>query len=494
MRSGATALFWKESRESWVHLAIAVVLTASWEGLLAMQQQTQPRPGVPGVAWAAVFWPFLALCAASPALAGEARARTLEFLAGLPVSREWLWRVKATATVLLWALMLALSLLTWMLLRPLLFGSGAPIGRNDRGVPDLLLLSLSSRDALAFGLGFGAALLGTAFLFSALLESVAIAGTLALAVGTVAALGLHRAVPDLVAGKPANWVLLGLLALVTALVASRAAFLAGDLRPGPRKVAAAGRSLLPPAALVAVCALLFLFATRVRATATLAGQAAVPATEAIGLGAVTAGPMLPLSSGRVQYRYTLAGVSFSSTFTWVDHGRRYREDVQLATGERWWCFFDGTAFYSHAPRYGRRVLRWSRGGVPAFTGFPLFSPPSDAGDAIGRGTVLGRTCVVRAHGPGEARDVAYARKVWLWYDLALRIEYPIELPAASGPDQVVATRIESAPALSPVLFQVPPGYRIEELSRPVALAPPAQRTRQNAQRARCIAGDAGPHG
>jgi hypothetical protein len=473
MRSRTMALFWKESREGWVHLAIAVVLTASWEGLLAMQQQTQPRPGVPGVAWAAVFWPFLALCAASPTLAGEARARTLEFLAGLPVSREWLWRVKATATVLRWALMLALSLLTWMLLRPLLFGSWAPIERNDRGVPDLLLLSLSSRDALAFGLGFGAALLGTAFLFSALLESAAIAGTLALATGTTAALGLYRTAPDLMAGKPANWLLLGLLALVTALAASRAAFLAGDLRPGSRKVAAAGRSLLLPAALVTGCGLLFLFATRVRATATVPGQAAVPATATTVLGAVTAGPMLPLSSGRVQYRHTLAGVSFGSTFMWVDHGRRYREDVQLATGERWWCFFDGSAFYTHAPRYGRRVLRWTLSGVPAFTGFPLFSPPSDAGDVAGHGVVLGRTCEIRAHGPGEARDVAYARKVWLWHDLALRIEYPIELPAASGLDQVVATRIEPTPTLSPALFQVPPGYRIEAFSRPVALGPPA---------------------
>jgi hypothetical protein len=472
MRSRATALCWKEWRESWVHLAIAVVLTASWEGLLAMQQQTQPRPGVPDVAWASAFWPFLALCAASPALAGEARARTFEFLAGLPVSREWLWRVKAAATLLLWALMLALSLLTWMLLRPLLFGSGAPIGRNDRGVPDLLLLSLSARDALAFGLGFGAALLGTAFLFSALLESAAIAGTLALAVGTVSALALHRAMPELVAGRPANWVLLGLLALITAFVASRAAFLAGDLRPGSRKVAAAGRSLLSPAVLVAVCGLLFPFATRVRATATVAGQAAVPATEASGLGAVTAGPTLPLSSGRVQYRHTLAGVSFSSTFTWVDHGRRYREDVQLVTGERWWCFFDGTAFYSHAPRYGRRVLCWSRSGVPAFTGFPLFSLPSDAGDLAGHGVVLGRTCEIRAHGPGEARDVAYARKVWLWHALALRIEYPIELPASSGPDQVVATRIEPGPALSPALFEVPSGYRVEAFDRPAALTPP----------------------
>lgn len=474
MRSGTTALFWKESRESWVHLAIAVVLTASWEGLLAMQQQTQPRPGVPGAGWATVLWPFLALCAASPALAGEARARTLEFLAGLPVSREWLWWVKASATVLLWALMLALSLLTWMLLRPLLFGNWAPIGRNDRGAADLLLLSLSSRDALAFGLGFGAALLGTAFLFSSLLESTAIAGTLALATATSAALGLYRAAPDLVAGKPANWVLLGLLTLVTAFAASRAAFLAGDLRPGPRKVAAAGRSLLPPAALVVVCALLFLFATRARATSTLAGPAAPPAAAATGLGAVPAGPMLPLSSGRVQYRHRLAGASFRSTFAWVDHGRKYREDVQLATGERWWCYFDGAAFYSHAPRYGRRVLRRTRAGVPAFTGFPLFSPPSDAGAVAGRGTVLGRMCEIRAHGPGEARDVAYARKVWLWHDLALRIEYPIELPAASGPDQVVATRIEPAPALSPALFQVPPGYRIEEFSRPGAVAPPSR--------------------
>lgn len=247
------AMLWKEWRESGVAAAISVILTVTLAGL-AKTLETNGMTANP-LELAPLLWPFFALCAASPAFAGEARDGTLAFLASLPVSRAAIWNVKAAAVLLRWLMMVALSLFVWALLCPLLLGQSPHFtpymaerviwsGTGPAGVETREYIRYHLLPLLAFGLGLGAATLGAALLFSALIESAAIAAVAGFALVSAAAAWLREFALDPLLGLGFDPWLLGVGFLPVGLWSSQAAFTAGDLRPGRAKLAAAGRALL----------------------------------------------------------------------------------------------------------------------------------------------------------------------------------------------------------------------------------------------------------
>jgi hypothetical protein len=226
------ALFWKEWRESVVALLSTVVITAGL-AVLVGQNDTMADDARNALVCLPLLWPLLALIAAAPAFAGEMRDGTLPFLAQLPVSRRGIWAVKAAAAIARWALCATLSILLWLVLCVLYLRVSptvSPFDSSGQWLPPFI-----------FGLCLSAAVLGAALLLSPLINSSAITGVAAIAfVVTVLALYDRRPAGVEIPFEPLP---LALAFLVAALRGSRAAFLAGELRPGPRKVAAAMRAI-----------------------------------------------------------------------------------------------------------------------------------------------------------------------------------------------------------------------------------------------------------
>ena len=233
MKGWAAALFWKEWRESLVAVLSAAALTFGITALAAQSATASPDLGN-ALIYSPLLWPVFALVAAAPTFAGEMRDGTLPFLTQLPISRAQIWGVKAAAAAGRWALCVAVSLLTWLLLcvvylrvTPML----SPFDTNGQWLPPLV-----------YGLSLAAAGLGVGLLLSPLINSSAIVGVAAFSL-VAAALALYDRRP---AGVeiPFDPLPLALTFLAAALLASRAAFLAGELQPGLLKVLAAARVLV----------------------------------------------------------------------------------------------------------------------------------------------------------------------------------------------------------------------------------------------------------
>lgn len=234
MRHWAAALFWKEWRESLVAVLSAAALMFAVTMLAAQNLTASPDLGNAMIYSPPLLWPVYALVAVAPTFAGEMRDGTLPFLAQLPVSRAQIWTVKVAAAVGRWALCVGVSLLTWALLcvfylhvTPAL----SPFDQHGQWLPPFI-----------YGLSLAAAALGAGLLLSPLINSSAIVGVAAFTL-VAAALALYTSRPEDVE-IPFKPLPLALTFLVAALLASRAAFLAGELQPGLRKVLAAARVLV----------------------------------------------------------------------------------------------------------------------------------------------------------------------------------------------------------------------------------------------------------
>lgn len=186
------------------------------------------------------------------------------------------------------------------------------------------------------------------------------------------------------------------------------------------------------------------------------------------------------ATGRVQYRMTSQMMSGIMTMAWANHGKKFRQDMKMSVdrgGQKvsmnTWAVADGSHLYMHQPTMGQQVMRMRmpKSGASAFSLPGIPNPGAKgAGKVVGKGTVLGRSCEIRSFGPGGQKGQS---KVWLWNGMPLKVE-------ASGPQgggmTMVATKVETAPKLSPALFKVPSGYQVRDMQTPKGApgAPPSR--------------------
>lgn len=215
--------------------------------------------------------------------------------------------------------------------------------------------------------------------------------------------------------------------------------------------------------------------SRPRVWALLAGAVLLAAAATTA----TAAPAtkLALASGRIHYQ--LSGTTKGTmVLSWIQSGVKFRQEMkmtatvpQAGSGTRpisvsTWTLSDGKNVYTLNPMVEKQVLRMKvlrtgpqANNVAAGLG-GMFGQAFDPAKAkrVGKGKVLGRTC--------EISDLDTAR-VWVWQGLPLRIETK---PGAPGPVmKMLATKVETAPKLSPALFKVPAGYQVRDFDPNAAM-------------------------
>jgi hypothetical protein len=202
--------------------------------------------------------------------------------------------------------------------------------------------------------------------------------------------------------------------------------------------------------------------------ASLLGPVAVP-----GAAAPAADKKTP-ATGRVHYRMNSPIVSGTMVMTWINHGKKFRQDMKLSVGQQGkqttinsWTLTDGGYLYTYQPQMGQQVMRMKMPKSMAGGTFGLPSPgTAGSGKVVGKGTVLGRPCQVHLVGAGGKSGQA---KVWIWKGMPLKME-------ANGPQgqgmSLIATRVETAPKIAMGDFKVPAGYQVRDVQAPTG-APPA---------------------
>jgi hypothetical protein len=161
-----------------------------------------------------------------------------------------------------------------------------------------------------------------------------------------------------------------------------------------------------------------------------------------------------------------------------------------ATNITGWTIYDGTYVYTHMPMMGmggansgKRAMRLKlspeqsrrmmMGALNSLGGQP------GGGKQVGKGTVLGKPCVIRESTMNNPNMKARTR-MWMWQGLPLRVESTVQVsgmrPGAApraGASQVrtikttaVATKIDTSAKPSSALFKVPAGYQVQDMKMP----------------------------
>ena len=194
---------------------------------------------------------------------------------------------------------------------------------------------------------------------------------------------------------------------------------------------------------------------------------------------------MPSATGRVTYSFQVAPMSGTSTITWIEGGKKFRQDMKLSgnapgapagaapTQVEMWMIGDGTYIYSHQPMMGKQVYRMKMPKASPGAAGPAGLPVGGAqeGKLIGKGTILGKPCEIRQ---------LQGAKVWSWKGLALKMENT----GGAGPAMTMtATKLEMPYKASPTLFKVPAGYTVTEQmpgigAAPGGAAPPIRKGKQ----------------
>jgi hypothetical protein len=181
------------------------------------------------------------------------------------------------------------------------------------------------------------------------------------------------------------------------------------------------------------------------------------------------------ATGRVHYRMNSPMMNGTMTMTWINHGKKFRQDMKLSVGQQGkqmsinsWTVADGGYIYTYQPSMGQQVMRMKMPKEMAAAGALGLPSPGAAGGGkvVGKGKILGYPCEIRTVGPGGKQGQA---KLWIWNGMPLKME-------AAGPQgqgmTMVATRVETAPKVSLGDFKVPAGYQVRDVQPPTG-APPA---------------------
>lgn len=172
------------------------------------------------------------------------------------------------------------------------------------------------------------------------------------------------------------------------------------------------------------------------------------------------GQRLPFSSGRITYAVKGRSASGMSTFSWIEDGRRFRQEVTLTITidkERLtssaWSVGDATHIFAHQDWMDKEVFRYRlpqdlQAGSPI--GLPVFGTARDPGKVVGTATVLGKPCEIH-----ERKKL----RLWIWQGL------PLKADGTEGPGPSLtlsATKLEPSERLPNDLFTVPEGYTVSD--------------------------------
>lgn len=190
------------------------------------------------------------------------------------------------------------------------------------------------------------------------------------------------------------------------------------------------------------------------------------ATAVLTLGLFASGPAhaaaaFPFAAGRVTYEMKIAAMRGINTLSWIDRGRKVRQDCQVTHGRqgqamnmRMWSFTDGKSLYTHNPAIGPAVLRMKlpkEALAASPSGLLFLTPGQKAGKVVGQGTVLGKPCEIR-----EMQGL----RMWLWKGVPLKME----AIGPSGPTSIIATKLEVPVHVAGTQFKVPSGYQVRDFS------------------------------
>lgn len=152
----------------------------------------------------------------------------------------------------------------------------------------------------------------------------------------------------------------------------------------------------------------------------------------------------------------------TSTLSWIEDGRRFRQDLDAAVGgpERnmriqSWAISDGKHLYMSQPGGQSKVLNRMKlpkdaTSVGSPGGMPMIASGAKQGKLVGKSTVLGRPCEIRQIGQ---------MKLHTWKGLALKMQ----AGPAQGPGMSMeATRLQAPAYLAQSLFKIPTGYTIQD--------------------------------
>ena len=210
-------------------------------------------------------------------------------------------------------------------------------------------------------------------------------------------------------------------------------------------------------------------------------------------GMAAPAPRFPTATGRVVYRMSSTGpaaMAGTISMLWAQSGQKFRQDSRLkvrASGQSMnvntWTIFDGKALYTAMPKLP---------GAPASAANQVFRmklPPNylsqmagggmmgaaggaGAGKVVGRGTILGKPCVVRVSSYSNAQGKGRL-KAWSWQNLPLRTEMDMQFKAPRGgartpPLRIVmlATKLDASAQATPSSFRLPRGAKIQDIQLP----------------------------
>ena len=198
------------------------------------------------------------------------------------------------------------------------------------------------------------------------------------------------------------------------------------------------------------------------AAASIPGQAAPPKGG------------FPHATGRIAYKLSNKMMSGTSTLTWVDHGKKLRQEMTAkanANGKTInlnnWVISDGKNLYMYNPMLGKKVNRikmtpeMQKGAGP---GMPMIAAPKNLGKALGKATVAGKPCNI------HAMPQMPNAKIYVWQNLPLKMEFS----GAQGGMNMEATKVETGIKPAATLFKVPAGYTVEDFKLPGAIRPAAR--------------------
>jgi hypothetical protein len=178
------------------------------------------------------------------------------------------------------------------------------------------------------------------------------------------------------------------------------------------------------------------------------------------------------ATGRVHYRMTSPMMNGTMIMTWINHGKKFRQDMKLTVGQQEkqmsinsWTLADGGYIYTYQPTMGQQVMRMKMPKEMAAAGALGIPNPGSAGGSkvVGKGKILGYPCEIRTVGPGGKQ---------VWNGMPLKME-------SAGPQgqgmTMVATRVETTPKVSPGDFKVPAGYQVRDVQVPKGVPPTGSR-------------------
>lgn len=193
------------------------------------------------------------------------------------------------------------------------------------------------------------------------------------------------------------------------------------------------------------------------------------------------------STGRISYKLSSSMFSGTMRLSWANGGTKYRQETAMKMQSRpggapmtvnSWSIYDGKYIYTASPMFGPKTAMRMKISPEMSRSMMLStlntSPKGLGGKVVGRGQVLGKPCEIR-QSTFSNQQISVQSKLWMWQNLPLRVESIVNMKGeapknSSVPRQMrttlVATNVQTGVKLSPSLFVLPSGYKVQDMKMP----------------------------